>query len=358
MKFSRRTLQKFKYLVILLIASIAVGAFYGNIIHFLNQGSYGLVPSGRGAVRGLIIGALVWPFILFFHDSALFIRLRRAPFMVAFLVNVTFATLLIIVGIIWSHHLIRPEFTLRVWFPGGFLRDCAFALTITSIFYFFTLARRLIGGRVFGNVILGRYHRPVLEERIFLFLDIEGSTSIARKLGDVGTHDLISRFFFDVDQSVHAFGGETHRYIGDEVVITWPVSTPMGNARCVECYFNILDNVNDQADEYRAQFGFVPSFRVGIHGGPVVAGECGDRKQEIVYVGETINTAARLQQACRDKDSELLISKELLDLMSLGDTYSVQPLGKLGLRGRDTELDIFTLEIMNNELGIRNKKVL
>ncbi len=206
MKFSRRTLQQFKYLVILLIASVAVGVVYGNTIHFLSQGSYGLVPSGRGAVQGFIIGALVWPFVLFFHDSPPSIRLRQAPFLVAFLVNVTIATLLIIAGILWLHHLIRPEFTLRVWFPGGFLRDCAFALTITLIFYFFTLARGLIGGRVFGSVILGRYHRSVQEERIFLFLDIEGSTSIAKNLGDVGTHDLISRYFFDVDQSVHAFG--------------------------------------------------------------------------------------------------------------------------------------------------------
>jgi adenylate cyclase len=349
MKFSRRTQHKFKYLIILLIASVAVGAIYGNIIHYLNQGSYGLVPTERGAIRGFIIGALVWPFVLFFHDSALSFRLRRAPFVVAFLVNVTIATLLITAGVFWSHHLIRPEFTLRVWFPGGFLRDFAFALGITSIFYFFSLARRLIGGRVFGNIVLGRYHRPVQEERIFLFLDVEGSTSIARKLGDVGTHDLISRFFFDVDQSVHAFGGETHRYIGDEVVITWPVSTPIGNARCVECYFDILDNLKNRANEYRAQFGFVPSFRVGIHGGPVVAGECGDRKQEIVYFGDTVNTAARLQQACKDKDTPMLISKELLDLMSLGDGYSAQSLGKILLRGRDTELDVFTLERTNNE---------
>jgi adenylate cyclase len=354
MRFSKRTLQKFKYLIILLIVSGVGGAVYANTIHFLNQGTYGLVPSGRGVVRGIIIGVLVWPFVLFFQDSALSIRIRRAPFWLAFLVNVAIATLLIIAGIVWSHYLVRPEFTFRVWFPAGFLRDCVFALSAASIYYFLALARRLIGGRVFGNVILGRYHHPVEEERIFLFLDIVDSTSIAKRLGDVGTHDLISRFFFDVDQSVHAYGGETHRYIGDEVVITWPVSTSMDNARCVECYFNISDILNNRAEEYRAQFGLVPSFRVGIHGGPVVAGECGDRKQEIVYFGDTVNTAARLQQACKEKGTQVLISKELIDRMSLPKSCSAQSLGKLLLRGRDKELEIFTLDRTNTGYSYKN----
>jgi len=345
MRISDRTRRKFKYLVILLLVSAAAGAVYANIIHYLNQGSYGLlVPSGRGAVRGILIGVLVWPFVLFFHDSALSIRVRRAPFVVAFLFNVAAATLLIVLGVTWSHYLIRPEFTFRVWFPVGLLRDSAFALSTAAIFFFLTLARRLIGGRVFGNVVLGRYHRPVKEERIFLFLDIAGSTSIAKKLGDVGTHDLISRFFFDVDQSVQEYGGETHRYIGDEVVVTWPVSTPLENSRCVVCYYDILDRLNDRADEYRARFGVFPSFRVGMHGGPVVAGECGDRKQEIVYFGDTVNTAARLQGACKEKNVQVLVSGELIDAMSLPDYCSARSLGSVLLRGRDSEMEIFTLE--------------
>ena len=65
--------------------------------------------------------------------------------------------------------------------------------------------------------------------------------------------------------------------------------------------------------------------RVGIHGGPVVPGECGDRKQEIVYFGHTVNTAARQQQACKNKDTHLLIAKELLDLTSLGEAYLAPP---------------------------------
>lgn len=67
-----------------------------------------------------------------------------------------------------------------------------------------------------------------------------------------------------------------------------------------------------KASLYRREFGLVPTFRVGLHGGPIVAGECGDDKREIVYFGDTINTTARIQEACKELGRPLLVSGELL----------------------------------------------
>jgi hypothetical protein len=57
------------------------------------------------------------------------------------------------------------------------------ALTTVDLFYF-QGPRRVIGGRALNNLLLGRYHQPVREERVFLLIDIKGSTALAERLGD------------------------------------------------------------------------------------------------------------------------------------------------------------------------------
>ena len=91
---------------------------------------------------------------------------------------------------------------------------------------------RLIGGRVLLNVILGRYRHPTREERVLMFLDVAGSTSVAEALGEVRMQELLTRFFFDIDEPIVAHGGEVHAYVGDEVIVTWP-STAKGFRRAM-----------------------------------------------------------------------------------------------------------------------------
>jgi hypothetical protein len=104
------------------------------------------------------------------------------------------------------------------------------SLVIGAIFEF----RRLIGGRVLGSFLLGTHHRPRREQRIVMFLDIAGSTALVEQLGEVRVHDLITRFSSDIDRPIAGHDGEVHAYVGDEVIVTWPLSEdPKRNAdRC------------------------------------------------------------------------------------------------------------------------------
>lgn len=190
--------------------------------------------------------------------------------------------------------------------------DTGYALVVASVLQFILLDRNLVGGRVLTNIILGRYHKPLSEKCIFMFLDVSGSTELAEKSGGVGAYSMISRFFFDVAQETVRFGGDTHEYIGDEVIVTWPFESARMNARCVECYFAVCDRIELKATLYKRDFGLVPGFRASLHGGPIVAGECGDDKREIVYFGDSINTTARIQEVCKETGRQLLISGELM----------------------------------------------
>ena len=247
--------------------------------------------------------------------------LRRAPFAVVFFAKTVITTLLIVVAYGLGGLVLFPNRFATASALPDLARDTGFALAVAGVFQLLVMVRNLIGGRVLTNIVLGRYHRPLSEERIFMFVDVTGSTALAERAGAIGAYSMISRFFFDVAQETVRFAGETHAYIGDAVIVTWPLQHGLENARCLRCYFGICDRIRAKSSLYQRDFGVVPRFRVGVHGGPVVAGECGDDKRQIVYFGDTINTAARIQEACKVFDRTLLLSGELVGRMALLPGY-------------------------------------
>jgi class 3 adenylate cyclase len=201
---------------------------------------------------------------------------------------------------------------------------------------------RLVGGRVLINVILGRYRRPTREERVLLFLDVVGSTTLAEQMGELRVQDLLTRFFYDIDEAIVSHGGEVHAYVGDEVIVTWPVGRRPRQAY-VDCFFAIEDHITTLADRYIREFGLVPEFRAGIHAGPVVISECGDSRRQVAYFGDTVNVAARLQAHCKEAGRRLLVSGELVRLLPAEADLLVEPLGPTELRGRAAPIEVFSI---------------
>jgi len=201
---------------------------------------------------------------------------------------------------------------------------------------------RLVGGRVLVNFILGRYRRPVREQRVLLFLDLAGSTTLAEQMGELRVQDLLTRFFFDIDEAIVTHGGEVHAYVGDEVIVTWPVGARPRRSY-VDAFFAIEDRIAALAGRYKREFGLVPEFRAGIHAGPVVISECGDSHREVAYFGDTMNVAARLQAHCKEAGRRLLVSGELVRLLPDATDFLVEPLGPTELRGRAAPVEVFAV---------------
>ncbi len=330
--------------VALIAASAIIGAGYAALLDVVIRSELSPGSLVRGAMRGSFIGIVVWSFEIILEYGPLGERLRRAPFAISLVLRTLASTTVLTAAIITSRAVLSSRgHPMEQWFASGFFRDTGFALVAVFVVHFIVQVRRIVGGRVLANFILGRYYRPANEKRIFMFLDIAGSTQLAQRLGDVGAHAMVTRFFFDIAEPVLAFGGETHRYIGDEVVITWPMLDKVKNARCVNCYIAICKRIAAVEPFYKREFGIVPSFRVGLHGGPVVAGECGDDKREIVYFGDTVNTAKRIEEACRDFNQTMLISGDLLNRIELPPEHKVESLGKTVLRGREQEIELFSV---------------
>jgi adenylate cyclase len=204
----------------------------------------------------------------------------------------------------------------------------------------------LLGQGVLLNFIAGRYRRPRIEERVLLFIDMESSTAIAERLGETGFLDFLNRFVADVTEPIAMQRGTIHKYVGDEIIVTWPLAAGARDGRCVRACFDALARLDAFAGGYRRDFGRRADFRAALHCGPVVIGELGVVKMEIALLGDTMNTTARIQQACRDTGHRILASAALVDrLATLPPGVAKRSIGPLRLRGKESEIELYALDV-------------
>lgn len=272
--------------------------------------------------------------------------LRRLPLLAEVLVrSLVMALVIVIVGISLQIALYADFLQLRwftaYWFETTLPRIVAVGLTISLMIGVVTEIARLIGGPLLASIMLGTYHRPVREQLIVMFLDIAGSTPLAEKLGELRVHDLITRFFFDIDEPINDHGGSVLAYVGDEVIVTWPYTDdPVRNARCLACFFAIDRKIASLSAGYRDEFDTIPRFRAGLHCGPVIVSECGGVKRQLAYFGDTMNVSARLCEYCKVRDCNLIISGDVLKCVTVPRDLQVSVGQSIGLRGRDQPLEV------------------
>lgn len=198
-----------------------------------------------------------------------------------------------------------------------------------------------LGHSVLTNFFSGKYHTPKQEERIFLFLDMKDSTTIAESLGHLRYFDFLQRYYYDLANAIIQHEGEVYQYVGDEIVLTWPLDKGIEANKCIRCFFAMKQALLRKADRYNKMFGHIPKFKAGIHLDAVTTGEVGALKKEIVFTGDVLNTAARIQGLCREAKEELLISEEVRDALPEPSSYVFTELDRIYLRGKQFAVTIY-----------------
>lgn len=219
----------------------------------------------------------------------------------------------------------------------------AVAFAIFLFVTFIMTINRLLGRRILLNFFTGRYYNPVEEERIFMFLDLVSSTSIAEKIGHVEFHKFLNEFFFDITDPIIESNGEIYKYVGDELIAVWKLNDNKKNYGCVNCYFEMRKIIEGQKEKYMKRFGFTPEFRVGMHCGTVITGEMGNYRREVAFLGDVVNTAARIQEESKARKLGLLVSQKLLDRISLPENVMKENVGVVKLKGKENEVMLFTI---------------
>ncbi len=314
-------------------ASIAVGV----IVTQLTEPQPGTLEYLRGGLNGGLIASVIVTFEVFAFQRG---RLAQAPFLVYLTVR-SLIYLAVILGVLAVTGSLLPSPNESIGVLTGIVPA---SIVVSFGFNAVAAVNRLLGPGVLVAFVAGRYHRPRREDRVLLLIDVADSTRLAEELGEVMFLTFLNRFIGDVSASIATQRGEIYKYIGDEVIATWKLAAGSKDARCVRACFDAMERLAAQDADYHRDFGRRPRFRAALHCGPVVVGELGSYRLEIALIGETMNTAARIEQACRDTGHDVLASAALIDRIGeLPPGIAKRSLGPVKLRGKATELELFAL---------------
>ena len=224
-----------------------------------------------------------------------------------------------------------------------FLTNYIYWLVITFLTILFLFIRDKFGPITFVNFLKGKYLRPKREERIFMFMDLKSSTAIAERLGEERYFNFLNDTFRIATPGILVTQGEIYQYVGDEIVISWLIKNGVHRANCIRCYYEIIELLEDKSVYFHETYGTQPLFKAGLHFGHVITGEMGIVKREIVYSGDVLNTASRIQSLCNEMNTDILLSNNLMkqiDLKFLDVEF--KSVGNITLRGKQQKIELVT----------------
>jgi adenylate cyclase len=201
-------------------------------------------------------------------------------------------------------------------------------------------AAHFIGIETLLHLMIGTYHRPVIEQKVFVFVDINDSTGLAERLGDVQIKSLVGKFLFDISKPITDYGGDIYLYKGDGLIAIWDWREAIRKNKLLRAIDGIFDCVEREHATYQRQFRVAPTFRIGVHGGDVVVSEQGDTKRSIGIYGITINIAARMEEAAKAHGVVCAISGDVASALSEA-ADRLHPIGFEKIKGISAEIPIF-----------------
>jgi class 3 adenylate cyclase len=232
----------------------------------------------------------------------------------------------------------------NVWaflFDYSFLSVVLYMVAAILVSQFYTEVSESIGYEALNNFFTGKYHRPIEEERIYMFLDMRSSTTIAETLGHVKYFEMLREYYTDLSEAVIKYSGVIYQYAGDEMIVSWDLKKGLQNNNCIQCFFAMKAAISKQAGKYHEKFNLLPEFKAGFHCGKVTTGEIGVIKKEIVFTGDVLNTTARIQGLCNHYHVDILVSGDLVKKLDV--SFQVKTMGENELKGRDEKIELFTI---------------
>lgn len=334
MKLSPRLRQEARFALAILAASALAGASATA----LERWSFAPGPLFRSGINGFFIAfACIAADILFIR------RISRRPFLAVLIARTAVFALAGVSVVVVSRVVFTGDLRFLIAHPRIILGAVGITLAVSFFASVFVSARRALGKQAFIWLFTGRYCRPVEETRMFLFVDLVASTSVAEKIGHLRFHDFIHSFWCDITDAILAAKGEIYKYVGDQAIVTWAIREGKTGDAWLRCFFDMQDSIERKRDGYLRRFGIFPRFRASLHCGKVVAGEIGDCKREVAFLGDTVNTAERILEAGKAFGRDLLVSGEAMRRTHGMERYRVEAVPAADLKGKSERIGLFAV---------------
>ncbi|MEM7549479.1 MAG: adenylate/guanylate cyclase domain-containing protein [Bacteroidota bacterium] len=342
---------KLKRVIIVTVVATIIGGLQAWYDHVTIQSSFSLGQSSLysfesalvlNLISGLVAGFITALTLNFIDD-----KYRTKPYYQGLLIIVSvFILIWLARNIVEGVLLLEEGQSYHFSADTTDLKNITFWVIIVILTYFVLQMDNKFGPGKLTKIFLGRYHIPREESRIFMFLDLKSSTTIAERLGGVKYHLFLKELFSDVTSPIINFEGEIYQYVGDEIVLSWDSKKPQHLLNYISCFFAIQALLDDREEKYLHQFGVKPRFKAGAHCGTVIAGEVGVIKRDITYSGDVLNTTARIQGQCNELASNFLVSKKLFELGASIDTrWKFEQKGSVSLKGKKESIDLMSVSV-------------
>ncbi len=262
------------------------------------------------------------------------------------LLRLLFAVLFVTLLIVLSYFIVgQPvDFLTFAFEPGSFA--IYFFITCVDIFMFCLRQINLFLGKDnLAKLLRGKFYNPREEERIFMFLDLQSSTTHAENLGHITYSTMIQDCFNDLGIVIEN-EAEIYQYVGDEAILTWKLRDGLRNQNCIQAYYNFKNQLEKRRDHYLNTYNLMPHFKAGLNSGIVTVTEVGKYKKEIAYHGDTINVAARIQAKCNALGRELLVSGNLVDQLN-GQGAAFEKIDSIALRGKEEKVLVYAANLVS-----------
>ena len=177
-----------------------------------------------------------------------------------------------------------------------------------------------------------------------LFSDLEGFTKMSHAIEPEMVAKLLNRYLEMLSQVVLEHGGVIDKYVGDAVVAFWgaPIARPDDAERAIKAGYAMWEAgeaFRKEVAEMDPNLPKIGKTRVGLHFGEAVVGNFGgDSRIQYTALGDSMNTAARLEAANKPLDSNVSASREIIE--KANPDWWV-PMGRIVLRGRAQPVDIY-----------------
>lgn len=360
-ELKRTTVLKLQQLIAIVICWVTMGlviSIYDHLVLYANgvmtaAENYSFLLSMFRNMGAGFIGALIGGSLLVFYVN---VKYQHKPYgqtilfvfavFVSVVLLITVVMGIIIVPLRTGKPMLHPMFmtSLIDFAMDGYpLKSGLVWSIIVAMTQLLLQISSKFGPQTFWNIIRGKYNLPKEEERIFMFLDLNASTTIAEQLGNPLYHQLLKDFFSDITHPILENNGTIYQYVGDEVVISWNYRDGKAGGRCIRCFFDMKSEINSKRADYISKYGRVPEFKAGLHCGKVVAGEVGLIKRDITFSGDVLNTTSRILNKCKEFQSELIASSSLIDQLKTTLNYVSKPLGPIKLTGKEQEVSLYSI---------------
>ena len=179
-----------------------------------------------------------------------------------------------------------------------------------------------------------------------LFVDIRGFTPLSESLEPEQVVDILNRYLELTTQSIFRHGGTLDKFIGDATMAVFnaPFDLEDYEYKAICTAWDIVQGGERIAKECMERYGKEVGFGVGVNCGPAVVGNIGcDFRMDYTAIGDTVNTAARLESNA--KRGSVYISNAMYE--KLKDRITVEPIGEIPLKGKLQSVFVYAVTGVN-----------